>query len=45
MTTLLPVDIAVRDFRPGPVTDEEGAALFRAAVSLFSADMAAVSQP
>ena len=35
MTTLLPVDIAVRDFRPGPVTDEEGAALFRAAVSLF----------
>ena len=35
MATLLPVDIAVRDFRPGPVTDEEGAALFRAAVSLF----------
>ena len=35
MATLLPIDTAVRDFRPVPVTDEEGAALFRAAVNLF----------
>ena len=36
MATLLPIDTAVRDFAPGPITDEEGAALFRAAVNLFN---------
>ena len=35
MATLLPIDTAVRDFSPAPVTDDEGAALFRAAVNLF----------
>ena len=35
MATLLPIDTSVPDFAPGPITDEEGAALFRAAVYLF----------
>ena len=35
MAALLPIDTAVRDFSPAPVTDDEGAALFRAAVNLF----------
>jgi hypothetical protein len=35
MPQLLPVDTAERDFRPSPITDEEGAAMFRAGVNLF----------
>ena len=35
MTALLPVDTAVRDFAPAPITDVEAAAMFRAAVNLF----------
>lgn len=35
MTALLPIDVAARAFRPAPLTDEEGAAMFRAAVNLF----------
>lgn len=35
MPTLLPVDTAPRDFSPTPITDEEAAAMFRAAVALF----------
>ena len=37
MATLLPIDTAARDFLPGPITDEEGAALFRATVNLMRA--------
>ena len=35
MTALLPVDTAPRDFAPTPITDEEAAAAFRAALNLF----------
>jgi hypothetical protein len=35
MTELLPVDTAVRDFAPAPITDDEAAAMFRATVNLF----------
>ncbi|HEY9237173.1 MAG TPA: MbcA/ParS/Xre antitoxin family protein [Phenylobacterium sp.] len=35
MTLLLPIDTAVHAFRPDPVSDEEAAAMFRAAVNLF----------
>ena len=35
MSTLLPVDTAPREFTPGPITDEEAAAMFRAVVNLF----------
>ena len=35
MPELLPVDTALRDFSPTPITDEEAAAAFRAAVNLF----------
>ena len=35
--TLLPIDTAARDFVPGPISDEEGAAMFRAAVRLMQA--------
>lgn len=35
MTAFQPVDTAVRDFRPAPITDDEAAAMFRAAVNLF----------
>jgi uncharacterized protein (DUF2384 family) len=35
MATLLPVDTAPRDFSPAPITNEEAAAMFRAAVNLF----------
>lgn len=35
MPKLLPVDTAERDFQPSPITDEEGEAMFRAAVNLF----------
>lgn len=35
MTDLLHVDTAPRDFTPSPVTDEEAAAMFRAAVNMF----------
>jgi uncharacterized protein (DUF2384 family) len=35
MPQLLPVDTAERDFQPSPITDEEGAAMFRAVVNLF----------
>lgn len=35
MTTLLPVDTAARAFRPESVSDDEAAAMFRAAVNLF----------
>lgn len=35
MLQLLPIDTAERDFHPSPITDEEGAAMFRAAVNLF----------
>ena len=35
MPALLPVDSALEDFVPGPITDAEGVALFRAAVNLF----------
>jgi hypothetical protein len=35
MAKLLPVDTAAQDFVPAPITDEEGAAMFRAALNLF----------
>jgi hypothetical protein len=35
MTALLPVDTAPRDFNPAPISDEEAAATFRAALNLF----------
>ena len=35
MTALLRVDTAPRDFAPAPISDEEAAATFRAAVNLF----------
>ena len=35
MAALLRIDAAPRDFTPTPITDEEGAALFRAAINLF----------
>jgi hypothetical protein len=35
MPKLLPVDTAPRDFSPSPITDEEAAAMFRAALNLF----------
>ena len=35
MTALLRVDTAPRDFTPAPVSDEEAAATFRAALNLF----------
>ncbi len=35
MTELLPVDTAVRDFTPAPITDDEAGAMFRATVNLF----------
>lgn len=35
MTDLLPIDTAPRDFRPAPITDDEAAAMFRAAVNMF----------
>jgi hypothetical protein len=35
MAVLTLVDTASRDFVPGPISDTEGAALFRAAVNLF----------
>lgn len=35
MLALQPVDTAVPPFRPDPVTQEEGAAMFRAAMTLF----------
>lgn len=35
MTTLLRVDTAPRDFTPSPISDEEAAATFRAALILF----------
>ena len=35
MANLLPVDAAPRAFRPGPISDEEAAAMFRAALNLF----------
>jgi hypothetical protein len=35
MLKLLPIDAAARAFVPSPITDEEGAAMFRAARNLF----------
>ena len=35
MAALLPVDTAPRDFQPSPITDDEAAAMFRAALNLF----------
>lgn len=35
MNALLSVDTALRDFVPAPISDEEAAAMFRAAVNLF----------
>jgi hypothetical protein len=35
MSALVRVDTAVREFTPTPITDEEAAAMFRAAVNLF----------
>jgi hypothetical protein len=35
MMALLPVGTAPRDFAPAPITDEEAAAAFRAALNLF----------
>lgn len=35
MVLLEPVELDAPDFVPSPVTDEEGAAMFRAAVNLF----------
>lgn len=35
MSALLPLDTAMRDFAPQPITDGEAAAMFRAAVNLF----------
>lgn len=36
MSQLLPIDTTPRDFAARPITDEEAAALFRAAVNLFA---------
>jgi hypothetical protein len=36
MTQLLALDTAAANFRPGPLTQEEGAAMFRAALNLFA---------
>lgn len=36
MSQLLPIDTAPRAFVPAPITDEEAAAMFRAAVNLFA---------
>lgn len=35
MSTLLPLDTAMRDFTPEPISDGEAAAMFRATVNLF----------
>src|ERR1039458_7321895 len=35
MTAVLLVDTAPRDFTPAPISDEEAAAMFRAALNLF----------
>ncbi len=35
MTALLRVDTAPRDFTPAPISDDEAAATFRAALNLF----------
>jgi len=35
VTTLLPVDTTPLDFAPAPISDAEGAAMFRAALNLF----------
>lgn len=35
MVAILPIDVSARDFAPAPLTDAEGAAMFRAAVNLF----------
>ena len=35
MPSLLPVDTTPPEFTPSPITDEEAAAMFRAAVNLF----------
>lgn len=35
MAVLLPIDTSQRDFTPSPVTEEEAAAMYRAAVNLF----------
>lgn len=35
MAVLLPVDTAPKDFQPAPITDDEAAAMFRAALNLF----------
>lgn len=35
MTELLPVNTSPPEFSPAPITDEEGAAMFRAALNLF----------
>lgn len=35
MALLQPVDTLARDFRPSPISDDEAAAMFRAAVNLF----------
>jgi Protein of unknown function (DUF2384) len=36
MTALLKVDTASQEFKPTPITDAEAAAMFRAAVAMFS---------
>ena len=35
MTTLLPIPTAPSEFTPGPITDQEAAAMFRAVLNLF----------
>jgi hypothetical protein len=35
MTLLLPIDTAPSAFQPSPITDAEGAAMFRAVINLF----------
>lgn len=35
MPVLQPVDTTPRDFTPAPITDQEAAAMFRAAINLF----------
>ncbi|HEV2593653.1 MAG TPA: MbcA/ParS/Xre antitoxin family protein [Sphingomicrobium sp.] len=35
MTAILPIDTVAGAFKPAPLSDEEGAAMFRAAVNLF----------
>lgn len=35
MTALLPINTVPLDFTPGPISDDEAAAMFRAAVNLF----------